>query len=814
MHNILQNLRLAFRQLRQSPGFSLTVIFTFALGIGATTIMFSLVENVLLRPLPYTQPQQLAVIRESVRAGSVNFSDMPINAGHLYFWRQQSHSFQSIAAIQPEGLPIGRGETAEIGVAEITRNFFSVLGTSPQLGRTFTAAEEEPQQNVVVLTDSLWRHRFGANPRIVGKSITLNGANYEVIGVMPRSFVLPSSRAMGEWNGVNRPIEAFIPFGWSDAVRKQMWAEGDYDYFCIARLRPGVSVAAATAEINTLENIIARHAGEPMQLTAQVTPFQQYLTGSSQHTLLLLLAAVCGILLIACINVANLLLVRAMHRAQEAAIRLALGASPAQLLQKAMMEPLLLSLFGCAFGVLIAVTGLPLLLHTTLSNLPLAGQIHVNLAVLCFAVGLSLLAALGCGLLPALRYARSAPQDALRSETRSTSASKRSKQVMKALVASEIAASVVLVLLAALFASSLANLFRVPRGFQSQHVISAEVVLPAHQYGQANARNAFYERVLRHLRELPGVRSAGMISVLPLDGDYWVDMVAKPGESLPYWQYPSAHYRWISPGYFQSMEIPLVAGRYLRASDQGKPVAVISEYTAKTVWPGQNPIGKQFRRGDPTETPFRVIGVVGNVRTLNLAKRSPRIVYVPYWYRSRTHAAFVIRASGDPAAMAGEIRKTITALDPGVAVPQTRTMQAIVHGSVATRQLRMNLLLAFACCSLLLAAIGLYGVVSYQALQRTYEIGIRMALGSDKGSIYWLILKEGLIPVILGSAAGLVMAMISGHFIAAFLFGVHPDNPLLMLSTCAILLLVSAMACLLPARRAAHVNPVQALRSE
>ena len=483
-------------------------------------------------------------------------------------------------------------------------------------------------------------------------------------------------------------------------------------------------------------------------------------------------------------------------------------------MRKALIEPLLLALMGCAAGIIFAALGLPLLVHAARISLPRVNGVHIDHTVLAFAVGVSLFAALSCGLLPARHFAGYAPEAALRSETRTSSASRGSKRLGQGLVAGEVLASVMLVLLAGLFVSSLMRLLQVDRGFQTEPVLSAQVLLPDKEYEEAAARNEFYERVLQRLRQLPGVRIAGMVSVLPLGGDYWGDLISRIGDTQPLWQRPGAHFRWISPGYFETLQIPLIAGRFLTASDRGKRVALVSKHTADTVWPGQNPIGMQFRRGDPDEAPFEVIGVIGDLRAIDLAAVPPRMVYVPYWYRSKTNASFVIRTSRDPATMAPSIRRAIWEIDSDVAIPELRTMAAVVDGSLAGRRLQMNLLLAFAICSLMLAAIGIYGMVSYHAVQRTHEIGIRMALGADGGEVYRLILFEGVSPVLIGAVLGIALSLITGHFIADLLFGIRPASPILSSLACAILIAVGFSACRLPARRAALTDPMQALRSE
>jgi predicted permease len=741
-----------------------------------------------------------------------SFPDLAVNANHFIFWQRKNSTFREIAALRAGSMPIGGGQTEQIGILQTTANLFSVLGFQPRLGRTFTAEEEQPGHDVVLLTDGLWKRQYAADPAIVGKTVTMDGKPYQVIGVLPPDFALPNPRAIGGINDSTKTVEAFIPFGWTAEVLDEI--EGDHNYFAIGRLKPGVTVARALADLNVQEKLISRQIPDKMALAATVIPFQEYLVGSSRATLLMLLAAVSGILLIACINLTNLLLARATGRGHESALRQALGASQAQLLRHALMEPLLLTTFGCVLGLGLAAVGLPALLRFVPADLPRANEVHLDLPVLAFAVGISLLAGLACGLMPAWRLSKSAPQLALRDGNRTASESKAAKRLRQGLVVGEVAASVMLVLLAGLFISSMMRLLRIDRGFQSEHVLSAEIVLPDKQYGKPADRNAFYDRALARLRQLPGVESAGTISVLPLDGDNWGDMVSKVGDTRPLWEKPAAHYRWITPGFFETLRVPLIAGRFLTNADKGRNVAIISKQVADTVWPGQNAIGRIFQRADPNEPGFEVVGVVGNLRSVDLAQIPPRMVYVPYWYRSRESGSFVLRTTGDPAAMEATVRKALWSIDSQIAIPQIRTMAAVVDGSVSGRRFQMHLLLTFAVCSLLLAGLGIYGVVAYSAMQRTQEIGIRMALGANRGDVYRMILVEGVAPVLIGTLAGVGLASLGGRLIANLLFEVRPNDPLIAGISCLLLLAIGVAACLLPARRATAIEPIEALRYE
>ncbi len=812
MHGLLSELRFTIRQLRRSPAFSAAALFTLALCIGANIVMFSIVRNVLLRMPDYVQPQQLVTLREQIHAGPDSFNDLPVNANHLLYWRQHAKSFQGFAAIGTESLPLGGSQPEQIGVAQHTANLFSLLGVQPILGRTLLPAEEQPGHDVVLLTEGLWRRRFAADPNIVGRAIPLDGRPYTVVGVLPASFALPSTELLGSFRGTSHALEAFVPFGWTADQLSEI--EGDYNYFGIARLKPSVSIAQAAAEMNTMQQAIARQTPDRLSIGISVIGLQQYLTGSSRSALLMLLAAVATVLLIGCVNITNLLLARAASREHESAVRSAMGASPAQLVRSAVAEPILLSIGGCLLGLLLATLALPSIAHALPTTLPLLHPLRIDTPLVLFALGASLVSALLCGLLPAIRFVRNHPQQALRAESRTASESASGKRIRRALVIGEVAASVTLVVLAGMFLLSLYRLLGVDRGFATEHVISANVVLPDKQYGQPAQREAFYQRSLDRLRQLPGVRSAGVVSVLPLEGDRWGDLISLPTDTRPLFARPAASFRWLSPGYLETMQIPLISGRFFTKDDLGRNVAVISQHAAQIAWHGQNPLGQFFRRGDPDDKPFQVIGIVGDVRAVDLSKDPPAMVYVPITYRSNNTGSFVVRTANDPASMSDAIRKAIWSIDGQVPVPEVRTMDAIVNGSLAARNFQLHLLLAFAACAIVLAALGIYGVVAYSALQRTRELGIRIALGAQPAQIYRLILEDGVTPVLLGTVAGIALAGLAARAISGLLFGVGSFNIGIAAAAAAVLLLTGGLASMLPAMRATRIDPVQALRAE
>ena len=816
MNTLRNDLRFAFRQLRKSPGFMATAVLTLALGIGATTAIFTLVYDVLLKPLPYPNPGQLVVMQEQVAEFKDLYPTVPMNANHFENWQQHSHSFQSMAVVQPENVPLGAGgHPLQISVLRTTSGIFSVLGVQPQLGRGFTPQEDRPgHPRVVIVMYDLWKTQFHSDPNILGRTVTLDGYPRTLIGVMPRSFHLPSSQALSGAIGFansHGSAQALVPLVFTADQRKEV--AGEFDYPGLARLKPGISFAQAQAELNGLQRSISAtlSADEKMTLSAILIPFQQYLVGNNSKPLVILLVAVAGLLFVGCINIMNLLLARAVGRRQEMAVASALGASRGDLLRASMREAGVLAVIGGALGILLAAIVVPVLQQFLPEDLNFRGNLHVDGMGAAFAVLLAVIASMLAGAAPAWMSWRTQPQEALRGDARSASESHSGKQLRKTLVAAEVAVSVVLVLMTGLLTASMYRLMHVEHGFQADRVLTATIDLPAKE---SSSRVELYKTMLTKLQQLPGVENVAVTSVLPLAGDSWIDMALLPGDTRSVFQMPTEHWRWISPGYFQALHLPLIEGRFLSNNDDGRNVAIVSALAAKTLWPGKDAIGRRFWHGGNNEKPFTVIGVVGDARTISLAKPDPMMVYVPYWYRAEHTAGLVMRSKQDPSQMANAIRRTIWSVDPAVAVPTVRALGGVVADSVATRRFEMDLLLLFAISAWLLAGLGVYGVVTYSVVQRRQEIGLRMALGAQRGNIYAQVLREGLTPVFAGAAVGIAVAFASARLIGSLLFQVDAFNPWIAAAAAASLLLAGASACLLPARRAASVDPMQALRSE
>ncbi len=817
MQTLIDDLRYAGRQLRNSPGFSITAVLTLALGIGATTAIFTLVYDVLLKPLPYSHPEQLLVMEEQVAEFRDIYPTLPMNANHFVFWQQHSQSFQAMAVMQEERMPLGLGgHPLQIGVLNATPGIFAVLDSTPRLGRGFSLQEAQPgHERVAVLMDTLWRQQFQSDPAILGKTITLNGFPYTVVGVMPPSFHLPHIQNFSSQDSNHpQPVEALLPMAFSKDLLQE--AMGEFNYFGLARLKPGVSLAQANAEINALQHTITGSltGEEKATLSATLTPFQEELVGNNQKPLLILLAAVAGLLLVGCVNITNLLLARAVGKRQQMAVAAALGASRGEMLRLAMRETTVLAALGGALGILLAAIIMPAMHRYLPPALDFRGPLHLDWAGAGCALMLAVLATLLAGAAPAWMIARTPPQEVLHSESRLATESRSSKRMRRILVAVEVAVSVALVLMTGLLTTSLLRLLQVDRGFEAARIATAMVDLPSNSYSDLGARARFYKQVLDRLSQLPGVEHAAAVSELPLSGDRWLDMIRVPGDARPVMQMPTEHFRWVTPGYFETIHLPLIAGRLLNSSDEGKHYAVISELTARTLWPGKNPVGLQFSRAGMNEDPFTVIGVVGNARTISLAAPDPMMVYMPYWYRSDSTAGLLLRTHQDPASMADAIRRTIWSVDPEVPVPVVRMLGGVVEDSVANRRFEMQLLLLFAISALLLAALGVYGVVTYSVVQRQREIGLRLALGAQRQNIYRLVLRDGLAPVLAGSIAGVAVAFACSRVVGSLLFQVSPYNSAIASGAVFVLVGLGTAACLIPARRAAAVDPMQALRRE
>ena len=799
--------------LRKDWSFHAIAIATLALGIGANTAIFSVVDGVILRPLAYRKSQQLVVIHEVVPRFSNVAPLIPVNAMHFLEWRKTAHVFSEMALIGGATFNLtGSGEPERIPAARVSPSLFSMLGIQARLGRTFLNEEDQVgRDRVVVINEEIWRRRFGADPNVVGRKILLDGSPYEVIGVLPAGFRFPKMSQLFAMTLAGDQPQIWKPFGLRDEEKDEM---GDFNFVCIARIAPGLSQAQALSALNVIQGNIAGRLSEKVELRAALVPLQEQITGRARNGLELILAAVGAVLLIGCVNIANLLLARTTARRRELAIRSAIGASSGRLMRQILVESLTLSSLGGIAGVLLAYAAIQVILASAPVDLPRLNEIHLDARVLLFTTGISVLAGLLFGFLPAWRFAQADPQEAMRSGARGATAGKASGRLRSLLVTLEVGLSALCLVAGGLLLHSFFKLLDVDRGFDTQRIVTVNVNLPGTRYPDRDKRAAFLRSLLDRVTVLPGVISAGISDILPLGGEGGNNLIAPEGSKLPMMERPLADIRQISPDYFRTFGIPLRSGRFFGEADRGRTVSLVSSLTAGRLWPGQNPLGKRFHMGGDQSPLIEVIGVTGDLRGVSLNKNPSATVYLPYWQRNFSQVALAVKTSIDPLAAASSIRSAIRAVDPELPVPAFRTMDEIVADSVAQRRFQMTLVLLFGLTALLLASLGIYGVVSYSVAQRTNEMGIRMALGAPVAGIRSLVLRQSLPPVMVGLAVGVIASLALGRALSSLLFGIGVSDPPTMVGVSLLLSAVAIVAAYIPARRATQVDPITALRYE
>jgi putative ABC transport system permease protein len=804
-------MKYALRTLWKDRGFAAMAVLSLAIGIGANTAIFSLVNGVLLRPLEFPDPQRLVAISISTLQFR-NGEPLPINLGQLVEWRKRTHSFEGIGAYRNTTMSLtGEGHPELIPGAQVSANFFDVLGVHPRLGRSFLEPEDQyGQHQVVILADSIWRRRFSGDLSIVGNEITVGGTRYTVVGVLPPDFEFPKQPGDIGKRLAGR-MEMFRPLGYTPS--QIVPRNSDLNYAAIARLHPGVPIERARAELTAAEAAIdAQIGGESWHLVPAITPLQQKLTGDARQSLIVLMAAVGAVLLVLCVNLANLSLSRAAGRAREAAIRTALGANRWQLARQSLAETGVLAALGGGLGVVLAFWGLQRLLAAAPIDLPRLRDVSVDGRVLVFALGISAITALLFGILPALRLASSgAPYETLKSTSYANAGGPTGLRLRNLMVALEVGLCAALLVTAGLFLSSFVRLTTIPRGFDIERVLAVNVALPGTKYAKDADVTRFFETVLDRARALPGVESAAVCSYLPLQGESWIDIVKTENDPRSESQLPSANLRFISPGYFRTLHIPVRAGRDFEPSDRNRVVAIISQSLARKLWPNANPVGRKLIDiGQAHE----VVGVVGDARSTSLDQNPVDMLYIPLWQRPQNSSSILVRTAMDPKSIAATLRAAVWSADVDVPVPEERTLEQIMSESVARRRFQMTLVLLFAIAALALAAFGTYGVVSYAVARRRAEIGIRIALGAGRGRVLGLVLRQGMTPVFAGLAAGALAAVAIGRYVSSLLFEVSPHDPAAFAIAAVVLVAVSALACWIPARRAAGVNPLDAIRYE
>ena len=808
------DLRYALRVLRRNPGFSFIGIATLALGIGVNTAIFSVFDGILLRPLGYGDENRLVAIHEVVPKFSHLAPRLPVNAMHFLEWRKSVRAFERISLIGELTLNLtGTGEPERITAARVSPNLFPMLGARTQLGRTFLEEEDQPgRDNVVVLSNGLWKRRFAADPNIVGRTIPLDGRPYEVIGVLASTFHFPKLSQLYAMTVTAERPELWKPF----AVRAdELEALGDFNFACIARLRSGVSLRRALEELNATQAHLASLVPEKMDLSALLVPLQDQITGRSRSGLELVMSAVALVLVIGCVNIANLLLARASSRRREIAIRSALGAGPWRLLRQLLAENLLLAGIGGVLGLAVAWGALRLILARAPADLPRLDEVHLDAPALLFTLATSIFAGLLFGILPSWRLSRLDPQEGMQSGNRTGTEARGSGRLRSALVTVEVALSTVCLIAGGLLLRSFVKLLESEKGFTVQQVITVNLNLPDARYPDPPRRVGFIRSLLESVRALPGVQSAGVSNMLPLSGEGGNNLITVEGTTVPLTERPLADIRGVNPAYFATLGIPLRQGNIFEDTDRDRKVAIVSALTAARLWPGQSPVGKRFKVGDPDGPFVDVVGVVGDVRSVGLDKPPSMTIYFPYWQqRTWRGPTFAIRTASVSLDFSSELRHAIHRIDPELPVPRFQTMEQVVDESVAQRRFQMTLLLLFALAALVLAGLGIYGAVSHSVASRTNEMGIRMALGAGRADLLRMILRQALGPVAVGLCGGLAAALAAGRLLAGLLYGVTPLDGLTIFGVLSTLAAVATVAALIPARRATHVHPARALRYE
>jgi len=692
-----------------------------------------------------------------------------------------------------------------------------VLGVQPVLGRGFLPEETKKGHDaVIVLTWEAWQQYFQGDPGAIGRTLRIDDAQDTVVGILPRGFSFPHVSVMPVAQQFETPpLEVFKPLV---IYPQELNDNGDFNYLVIGRIRPGVTVNQARSELQGLQESyrIAMHMQSHLGIA--VIPLAEEVTGGVSKGLWLLLAAVAAVLLIACVNLANLQLARAVSREREGSIRAALGAGRRRLMQLALMESVLLAVIGGALGILFAVAGVRIFVAAAPAGMPRLNEVAVSWPVLLFALGLSGVTALLFGILPALRSMRADPQAAMQGNSNRVANSRQGGRLRSVLVGTEVACTLLLLVVTALVVSSFARVVGQRRDFDSDHMTLAQVNLFNANYRQSNpnseaAKNAFIDRTLEGLALIPGVTSAAVTSEMPMAGESWIDGITRPDHPVPESERPMVNLRMISPNFRRTLQIPLIAGRDLEQADRGHAGnTLISAQTARTVWPGEDPIGKHFDFGDGAGI-RTVVGVIADARVNDL-KNTANMVYMPYWENPRWRVVFLVRSSLSTSALADSVRGVVWKIDPQVAIPTLKSMDDQVNESVAAERFQTLLLSSFGTAALLLALLGVYGVLTYSVSLRQQEFGIRIALGSNRATLTWLVLRQASVPVLGGIVAGLGASFGVTRWVRSLLYETQPFDPVAISVSIVLLAIVAALAAVIPARRAASADPMRALRTE
>ncbi len=829
LESLLQDLRFALRMFAKSPGFSAIAILTMALGIGATTAIFSLVDAALLHPLPYPHPEELVRIEDDLPGAGATDAGISIPE-----WKdlQRSGMFQYVVLqIFGSANLTGVSQPSRMQYEGVSPAYFAMLGVKPELGHTFDPQDQTPGFTLdVVISDGLWKRAFGSDPHIVGRSLRGDNDLYRVIGVMPPGFRDPG-RTVGERN-----TEQWAALGFSDDPAQAPNRSLRLPLETVGRLKPGLTVAAAQSQLDALVASLRKQFPDDYpadsKWAVRLVPLEENVMGNVRQSLILLLGAVALVLLIGCVNVANLLLARASARSREMAVRQALGAARKRLVRQLLTESLLLSLLGGVAGLVILFCMKGFLLRLIPESLPRLNDLSINWTVMLFALAASIAAGVIFGLAPARQAGRLNLASTLRVEGRGSKGSTEQTRTRRVLVVTEFALSLVLMVAAGLLLRSFWDLYKAPLGFNPQHVMSVQLWLPSPNdpktdiYGTAAQEAVLARELLRRSRLLPGVQEAALGSEpsIPLHHDGNRSALIVEGRQTQSKQPPLVERSEVTPEYFHLLEIPVLRGRLFNdGDDENAPlVAVINQAMAGTYWRGENPLGKRLRLGrgrlgvglPPSKTWITIVGVIADARTESLANASVPQLYLSLYQETPKELAIFLRGDLNASAIPEEVRAMVQSVNPDLPVYGAQTLDDAVSASLEQRRFSMDIVAAFAITALLLAALGIYGVISYLVSERTQEIGIRLALGARRGTILQMVLRQGLGLAMAGAGLGLVGSVIVSHLMAGLLYGVMPTDPLTFVGVTLVLTGVALAACYIPARRAMHVDPMIALRYE
>ncbi|HEU4431966.1 MAG TPA: ABC transporter permease [Pyrinomonadaceae bacterium] len=809
MDTLFKDISYGWRGLAKHPGFTAIVVITLALGIGASTAIFSVVNSVMLRRLPYPTADRIVAIQELNADGE----QRQVTGPNFLDWRAQNTVFEHLAAIKKTSVNLTLADQAErIDLAQTSANFFDVFGIRPQLGRLFVAGDEEAgHAPVVVLSDSLWRRRFGADPGVVGQQVSLDGANYTAIGIAPAGFQYPNKTEA--WLP---PLKLAPEVG---PTIEPTQRRGMGYLYAIALLKPGVSVTQAASEMETITARLRQQYPESNNRRFnRVVALQDHLVGKSETMLKLLFGAVLFVLLIACANVANLLLANATARSKEMAIRAALGASRIRVMRQLLTESLMLALAGGVLGLVLSSYGVKAIITLLPPDFPRLNEIGMDWRVFAFTLGASLLTGLLFGFAPALHLSRTDVQDAMKETSRGSAGGARHTRLRHALIVTEVALSVVLLAGAGLLFRSFLRLQAVEPGFTPQQVLTARLSPAGPQFQTDDELIRFYDQVLERTRAIPGVQSAGMINVLPLTSGPTVAFQIEGRPIVSVDKLAPTDFRNVSPDYFRTMNIPVLKGRAFTAQDDSNapPRLMINQALAQRDFPNEDPVGKRVTFGTPSgETVwFEIIGVTANVRSLELREEAPPELYFTSKQSLFENMAVVVRSTVKPESIAPALRQAVAEVDRTVPISQVKTMEHIVSESVTQPRFNLFLLGMFSGLALLLSVAGIYGVTAYTVTQRTHELGIRIALGAQVGDVLRMILGQGMAVIAAGIAIGLIAAFALMRLLNSLLFGVTATDPFTFIGITVVLIVAGLLACYIPARRATKVDPLTALRYE